>query len=197
MRTVVGTAALAIALGLAAVNPAAAGDAKLDTLQVKGAWARATPPGAKTGGAFLTLVNTTAEDGTGDSLVGASTPVARAAELHMHVQDGDIMRMVALNSIDIRPAQTLKFAPGGLHVMLMDLKQPLKQGGSFPLTLTFKRSGQVTVAVDVQAVGAAAGPAEHMDHSSMPPDEYRKMHEQHMKDPEHRAMHEQMHGKGN
>lgn len=190
MRTYLGTA---LALALAAATPALAGDAKTGPIEVKGAWVRATPPSAKAAGAYLTLTNA-GGDGEGDSLVGASTPAAKVAELHIHLQDGDVMRMRAVKNVDIRPGQTLDFAPGGLHVMLIDLKAPLKPGTAIPLTLEFARAGKVTVSVDVQAANAT-GPAATMHDQHMEDPAHRAMHEEHMKDPAHRAMHEQMHGK--
>lgn len=195
MTRIVGTA-LAITL-LAA--PAWAGDARLGDIDIRAAWARATPPRPPVGGAYLTLTNGGAEP---DHLIGASSEVAKTVELHTHIKDGDVMRMAALSSVELPPGRTVSFAPGGLHVMLIGLRAPLKDGTSFPLVLEFARAGKVTVSVDVRPVGAAgpaAGPAMphdpamHDAHMSDPA--HRALHEQHMADPAHRQMHEQMHGK--
>lgn len=182
MSRIVGTA-VAVAM-LALAGPAWAGDAKVGAIEIRSAWARATPPKAPAGGAFLTITNT--GDAT-DNLLGATTDVAKTAELHTHLQQGDVMRMVALGNVEVQPGKTVEFAPGGLHVMLMGLKQPLTEGQSFPLVLDFAQAGKVTVTVDVKAAGAM-GPAMVHDPAA---------HEQHMKDPAHKAVHEQMHGKGN
>lgn len=195
MKTFVGTALGLALLGMTA--PAWAGDAKLGALDIKSAWARATPPKAPAGGAFLSVTNTGA---AADSLLGASSDVAKTVELHTHVQQGDVMRMMQVDKIDLPAGQTVALAPGGLHIMLIGLKQPLTEGASFPLELTFATAGKVTVTVDVKAIGAmnpgAAmmhDPARHGQMMSDPA--YKAMHEQHMADPAHKAMHEQMMGK--
>lgn len=190
-----------LAMAMLAGAPAWAGDARQGDIQITAAWARATPPRPPVGGAFLTVTNSGDKP---DFLMGATSDVAKTVELHMHQQDGQVMRMVALSSIEVPAGRTVTFAPGGLHVMLIGLAAPLKDGGSFPLTLDFANAGKVTVSVDVKPVGAAgpaAGPAAGMTHDPAMHDQrmadpaYRAMHEQHMKDPEHMKMHEQMQGK--
>lgn len=174
--------ALAALLALAAF-PAHAGDAKVGNIEIHAAWARATPGQAGAGGAYLTIVNT----GTAaDNLVSAETPAAKSAELHTHMAQDDTMRMIALSSVELPAGRSIEFAPGGLHVMLMGLKAPLKEGASFPLSLTFDQAGKVTVTVDVKAVGASPPGMQHDP----------ALHESHMKDPDHRQMHEAMHPSG-
>jgi periplasmic copper chaperone A len=173
------------AVALLAAFPAVAGDAAIGAIQIKSAWARATPPGAPAGGAFASIVNTgTAED----TLVGVAADVAKTVELHTHVMDGAVMRMRAVPSIPVGPGQTVALAPGGYHVMLIGLKQPLKAGEHFPLTLTFQHAGPVTVTVDVAAIGAA-GPVADMPMMHDP-----AHHQQMMQDPDHQQMHHMMHG---
>jgi Uncharacterized protein conserved in bacteria len=184
MKTVVGTV-LALTLSAMAL-PAWAGDAVLGDLRIEGAWARATPPRAPAGGAFLTVTNGGA---AADTLLSVSAGVSRTVELHTHVHEGDVMRMQRVPAIEVPAGQSVALAPGGFHIMLIGLNQPLAEGGSFPLELTFAKAGKVTVTVDVQPLGAMA--------PSMPMKHDPAMHEQHMKDPEHKAMHERMHGKEN
>lgn len=191
MKRMLGTA---LAFALLSV-PAWAGDATRGDIQVSSAWARATPPRPPVGGAYMTLTNTGAEP---DHLIGASSEVAKSVELHTHIKDGDVMRMTALSSVELPAGKSISFAPGGLHVMLVGLAAPLKDGTSFPLVLEFANAGKVTVSVDVKPVGSAGpgmarDPAMHQSHMDDPA--ARAMHEQHMADPEHRKMHEQMHGK--
>lgn len=196
MNRMVGTA-LAVAL-LAVALPVRAGDAKIGQIEIKAAWARATPPRPPVGGAYMIVTNGGAEP---DHLIGATSEIAKTVELHSHVKDGDVMRMSALSSVEVPPGKSIGFAPGGLHVMLIGLKAPLQEGARFPLVLEFATAGKVSVSVDVKAVGAAApaspglahDPAMHDQHMSDPA--YRATHEQHMKAPAHRTMHEQMHGK--
>lgn len=123
-------------------------------------WARASAGMMRTGAAYLTLGNTGT---TGDRLVAASTPVAGRAELHTHLRDGDVMRMRSVNAIEIPPGETAELKPGGLHIMLLDLKAPLKQGETFPLSLQFEKAGIQTVTVVIEAAGAS-GPDLHKGH---------------------------------
>ncbi|TJZ78967.1 copper chaperone PCu(A)C [Chitiniphilus eburneus] len=116
-------------------------------------WTRATAPGATVGGVFLTLDNTAGE---ADKLLSAATPAAERAELHSMSMENGVMKMRQVPAIDV-PAKTKQaLAPGGLHIMLTGLKQPLKEGASFPLTLTFEHAGAVQVHVKVEALGASA-----------------------------------------
>lgn len=184
MKTILGTA-LAVLCLLAAPVPTASAWAAEAALQVTGAWARATPPNAQAGAAFLTIANTGAE---GDRLLAARAPVAKSVELHLHMDVGGIMQMRPVEAIDLRPGQTVTLEPGGLHVMLIGPTKPLKAGDSFPLTLVFEQAGELTVPVEVMGVGAM-GPGA-MRHDP-------QLHQQHMQDPAHREMHQRMHGDGN
>jgi copper(I)-binding protein len=88
-----------------------------------------------------------------DRLVGASTAAAGRVELHETRQEGDMMRMTPVQAVEIPPGGEVVFKPGGLHVMLMDLKRDLKVGDSFELTLKFERAGDLTVTVAVREGG--------------------------------------------
>lgn len=114
-------------------------------------WARASAKMARAGAAYMTLENTAEMP---DKLLSASTPVAAKAELHTHLKDGAVMRMREVQSIEVGPKATVRLQPGGLHVMLMNLKNPLEKGTNFPLTLVFEKAGAVTVDVTVEAAGA-------------------------------------------
>jgi len=121
---------------------------------VSEAWARATPPNAANGVAYLTLTSPTA-----DALVGVSSPVASRAELHEMAMEGNIMRMRAVaGSIELPAGKPVTLAPGGLHIMLMGPKAPLRQGQSVPLHLTFRNAPPQDVAARVEAMGAKAAP---------------------------------------
>ena len=108
-----------MAAGLAAF-PTLAVD-QLASLQIDHAFARATPPGAKTGGVFFTVDNA---GNTADRLLRASTPIAAAVALHQMVLDGGVMRMRAVPSIEVIPFGKLELTPSGYHLMLLELKQP-------------------------------------------------------------------------
>jgi copper(I)-binding protein len=126
-------------------------------------WARATAPSAKAGGVFLTLKPGAAPD----KLTGASTPVAEMAELHRTVAENGVMKMLPVETMPVEPGKPVELKPGGLHIMLMGLKQPLKQGETFPITLRFEKSPPVTATVMIGAPGAS-GPDMHM-HGTMKP----------------------------
>jgi len=144
------------ALILAAAPAIAPANAQSPTVAVENPWARATPGNAANGAAYLTLTGTAA-----NRLVSASSPVAANVELHEVINDNGVMKMRAIPGIEIVPGKPTTLVPGGLHVMLLGLRQPLRQGESFPLTLTFAQGAPVTVQVPVQAVGAMGGGTPH------------------------------------
>ena len=116
-------------------------------------WARATPGTAPNGAAYMTL---TASGQETDSLMAASSPVAQKVELHTHMMKDGVMMMRPVDAIEVVPGSPTVLQPGGLHVMLMGLRAPLKEGGRFPLVLTFEKAGSLEVEVTVQAVGSMA-----------------------------------------
>jgi periplasmic copper chaperone A len=132
---------------------ASAALAQTNQLEVSSAWARATPAKAENGVAFLTI-----RTPTPDRLVSVSSPVAKKAELHSMEMAGMVMKMRPMSSLDIPAGQPITLKPGGEHIMLMGLKGPLREGQSFPLTLTFEKAGAREVTVEVEKPGAA-GPA--------------------------------------
>ncbi len=139
--------------------PARAEDVKAGDLVITQAWTRATPGGAKTGGGFLTIEN---KGGAPDKLVSVSADAAGKVEVHEMAMDGGVMKMRPVEGgLTIDPGKTVKLAPGGLHLMMMDLKSPLKQGEKLPVTLQFEKAGKVAVTLDVQGVGAP-GPSGNM-----------------------------------
>jgi copper(I)-binding protein len=146
---------VAVALPLAAALAAAHGFTLKD-LYIGHPYARATPPGARAGGAFFTVENHGAQ---GDRLIGVASPVAAAAELHTMAMDGTVMRMRAVRAIDIPAGAKVALQPGGFHVMLLELKQPLAVGERIPLTLTFERAGTIEVTVNVESMVSGGAPA--------------------------------------
>jgi copper(I)-binding protein len=142
---------------LALAFPALAFPALAETgpIHVADAKARPTSPGATSGVVYMVVMNHGAID---DSLTGLSTPVADKAEMHRSVNENGIMRMDAVSDLPLKANDGVTFGPGGLHVMLTGLKQPLKLGDSFPLTLDFAKAGPVTVSVSVQQIKAGPKP---------------------------------------
>jgi copper(I)-binding protein len=138
---------LVIAAGLVIAGPALTQTAQLE---VSDAWARATPAKAENGIAFLTI-----RSSTPDRLVSVSSPVAKKAELNTMEMSGMVMKMRPIASLDIPAGQPVTLKPSGEHIMLMGLNGPLREGQSFPLTLTFERAGAREVSVAVEKPGAA------------------------------------------
>lgn len=156
------------ALAAAALVLLGAGGAQAQTVEVQNAWARATVQGQKASGAFMTL-----KSKADARLVGVSTPVAGVAEVHEMKMDGGVMQMRALEGGLVLPAgKAVELKSGGYHLMLMDLKLPLKKDTTIPLTLVFKDAkGQETrqelkVPVSMLPPVAAPGAAEpsHGEH---------------------------------
>jgi hypothetical protein len=148
MKTGLSSLFAAIALLFAAT--AWAGEYTLGPLTIDHPWAR--PSVAANGGAYMTI-STSGE--AADRLIQAASPVAATVELHTHILDGDVMRMRPVTAIEVNVGEPATLRPGGLHVMLIGLKAPLKAGERFPLTLTFANAGTVTVDVMVEPAGAA------------------------------------------
>jgi periplasmic copper chaperone A len=130
-------------------------------------WARATPPGAQTAAAYLTIVSHSTEP---DVLVGASSPQAAQAEFHLMTMTDGVMRMrPATSGITVPAGGTVELKPdGGYHLMLGGLKAPLKSGTMLPMTLRFAKAGSIEVVFAVEPIGAcgpSAGAApEHLHH---------------------------------
>jgi copper(I)-binding protein len=120
-------------------------------LKIGHPWARPTVPGQSSGGAYLSVENKT---GVPDRLLGGSSPNARV-ELHQMSMEGSVMRMREIDGIDLPAGARIELKPGARHIMLMDIKTPLKIGDKMPLTLHFRNAGKVTVETWVELPKAA------------------------------------------
>src|SRR5258705_8549185 len=147
------TRAIACATVLAYfLAPALADEVRAGDLVITQAWSRATPGGAKVGGGYLTIQN---KGSVADRLIGGAADVADKVQLHEMSTTNGVMTMRPLGKgLSIGPGKTVKLTPGGYHLMLLDLKNPLKQGDKVPVTLEFEKAGKVKLSLDVQAVGA-------------------------------------------
>lgn len=137
-----------------------------ESIKVTDAWARPTIGKLRITAAYFRIDLT---GGAADKLIAASTPVSAKAELHEHVMEGDIAKMRHVEAVPVVSGTPTVFEPAGYHVMVMGLKEPLNEGDSFPLTLTFERAGDITVTVSVMKKGPAGhGSMDHgkMDHGS-------------------------------
>ena len=131
-------------------------------MAVSDVWARASVGGAGVGAVFLTINNASDQ---GDKLLSVSTPASKRAELHTHSEVNGVMAMRKVDAIDVAGGQKIELKPGGLHIMLLGLTAPLKDGDSFPVALTFEKAGTVTVSASVGGVAAMGG--RHMDDHHM------------------------------
>ena len=149
--------------------PARTEEVKAGDLVITQAWTRATPKGAKIGGGYLTIEN----KGTApDRLIGGSADIAGSVQVHEMSMDDGVMKMRPLDKgLAIEPGKVVKLAPGGYHLMMMDLKSPLKQGDKLAVTLQFEKAGNVQVSFEVAGVGAqgpAGAPSGSMQMKKMP-----------------------------
>jgi copper(I)-binding protein len=156
-----------LAASLLAV-PARAEEVKAGDLVITQAWSRATPNGAKIAGGYLTIEN---KGAVADRLIGGSGDIAGKVEVHEMSMNNGVMTMRPLDKgLAIEPGKTVKLAPGGYHLMIMDLKSPFKQNDKVPVTLEFEKAGKVTLSLDVQSVGAQAPAGGSDGHTMNAPD---------------------------
>lgn len=154
----------AAVLRVAAQEKAAAAQGPM---RIEQAWSRATPGGATVGAGYLRVTNTGA---TPDRLVGGSTDAAQRFEIHEMAMDNGVMKMRPLPAgVALAPGESVDLRPGGLHVMMTGLKQPLKQGDAIRATLNFEKAGATPVTFQVMGIGAPGpgpgGAEPEMDHS--------------------------------
>jgi periplasmic copper chaperone A len=140
---------LALGTLLAAGFFATATLAQNSDVQITNAWARATPGGAQTAAAYVTL-----QSDAGDRLIGISTPAAQKAEVHEMTMEGNVMKMRPVDGLDLPAGKSVTLKPGGYHIMLTGLAKPLEAGQTFPMTLDFTKAGEKQVTVRVEKVGA-------------------------------------------
>ena len=154
MTSILNRLAAAAFVSVLFAAPALAQEVKAGDLVITQAWSRATPSGAKIAGGYLTIEN---KGAASDRLLGGSGDIAGKIEVHEMAMNNGVMTMRPLDKgLTIEPGKTVKLAPGGYHLMIMDLKSPFKQGEKVPVTLEFEKSGKVTLSLDVQGVGAQA-----------------------------------------
>jgi copper(I)-binding protein len=130
----------------AAALAAAGGAAAQAQVSVSGAWVRGTVPAQTSTGAYMQIRS----DG-GASLIGAASPVAGVVEIHEMAMENNVMKMRAVQKLDLPPGRTVELKPGGYHVMLMDLKAPLKKGETVPITLKVQSKSGQTQEIEVKA----------------------------------------------
>lgn len=127
-------------------------DYRLGALVIGHPWACATPRDAPGGGAYLTIRNTGTEP---DRLVSARSPASGLVRVHEIRKEGDFLRNRELEKpLEIPPGGTVTMAPGGLHLLMMGLKEPLQKDTRVPLTLVFEKAGKINVEMTVEGMDA-------------------------------------------
>lgn len=155
-------------------------------ITIENAYSFAVAPGARSAAAFMTIVYPPSADGTTipDRLMRVETPVAGRADMHTVLIEDNAMAMRKVDVLPLSPMGTMTFSPQGAHIMMMELRQPLVAGETYPMTLVFEKAGPVEIAVPVRAPGdvpeaATSSPA------GEPPEE-KDVHQDMMDDmPEH------------
>lgn len=148
------------ALALFCFTLAQAQDFRQGDLTISGAWARPTAEGQKNGAAYFSVKN---GGGEADKLLSVESPAAEKTELHQTVDEGGVMKMLPVTGgVAVQPGSTLEFKPGSYHVMLLGLKNQLKEGQSIPLSLTFAKAGAVTVEAKVEKSPSSMDDMHHM-----------------------------------
>lgn len=155
-------------LSLLFAGAALAHEYKAGEITIAHPHARATVPGQPAAAAYIGLDN---GGKTSDKLLGASSPMAKSVEIHTMSMDNNVMRMREVKAIDITPGAKIAMKPGdGYHLMMLGLKEPLKVGDKFPMTLVFEKAGSVEVSISVdatvpKAAASASAPAAEPAHN--------------------------------
>src|SRR4029077_8295766 len=147
-------AVFAVALAQISTTPVQADDYDVGSMHLTAPWARATPKGASSGAAYVTIAN---KGTVPDRVTCVSSDVSAPCQIHPMAMDRGVMKMRPVEGgLEIKPGETVTLKPSGLHVMLMDLKHPLEQGKVIEATLQFEKAGTVKIEFLVAAIGAAA-----------------------------------------
>ena len=163
-------AALTLALAPFSSGAALAADYDVGSIHISQPWARATPKGASSGAAYMTITN---KGSTPDRVSCVSSDISAQCQIHSMTMDNGVMKMRPVEGgLQIKPGETVTLKPSGFHLMLVDLKQPLQQGKTAEATLKFENAGTVKVEFPIAAIGAAApgapaGGGMMMDHGGM------------------------------
>lgn len=152
-------AALALAMATLAISADAAGTA--DSITVVDPYVRMAPPGAMATAAFMVLKN---DGGKDAKLVRAENSVSKITELHTHLNEGGVMKMRQVPAIDIKAKGEAVLRPGGFHVMMIDLKTPLKDGDKVAITLGFEDGSSKQIEALVKKPMPMAAPMDHSAH---------------------------------
>lgn len=157
LQAAAASALIALSSSSMAHNDMKSPEYRIGQLKIEHPYVRATVPGQKVAGGFMKIEN----KGAADQLIAASSPVAGEMQLHTMTMDGNVMKMREVKVIDVPANGSVELKPGGLHLMFMDIKSPLKVGEAVPVKLKFQKAGEVEIKVPVREIGAGSG---HMKH---------------------------------
>lgn len=125
-------------------------------IRIEKPWARATAPGSQVAGGYMLIRN---QGAAADRLVGASSPAAARVEMHVHINEGGVMKMREVHGYDVPAKGSFELKPGGAHLMFVDIKRPFKEGERVPVKLKFEKAGEVSAEFHVGRLGGPAPPA--------------------------------------
>jgi copper(I)-binding protein len=135
-------------------------------LSVVAPWVRASVPGQVNGAGYVQITNTT---GLADKLIGVKSEVASRVELHTVLNEQGVSKMRQVTEITLLPNNTTSLAPGGYHIMFLNLKRPFIQDATVPVTLQFENAGEVLVRFEVKpSTYNPGGNAGHGSHQHTP-----------------------------
>lgn len=150
--------------------PATAADYNVGSIQISQPWARATPKGASSAAAYMTIKN---NGNTPDRVSCVSSDASAGCQIHSMTMDNGVMKMRPVEGgLEIKPGETVMLKPSSFHIMLTDLKAPLAQGKTTEVTLQFQKAGTVKVELPILAMGATAPGGMQMGHDGMKMDHH-------------------------
>jgi copper(I)-binding protein len=130
-----------------------------DSIVISDAWVREVPPGSSVSAGYMTILNNGMED---DRLISMSSDIAESTELHISkVSKDGVATMEMIEILDLPSGETVELKPGGMHIMLIGIKESLVGKDSVKLKLNFEKSGNVTVEAPVKSTGSPAGGHHH------------------------------------
>ena len=151
-------------LAVMANSPAFAAGSAADNVTVIDPYVRLMPAGQNVTGAFVVFKNADDKD---HKVVKAENPMSKVTELHTHINEGGMMKMRPVKDIEIKAKGEATLQPGSLHIMLIDLKQTLKEGDNVPITVSFEDGSSKKFDAPVRKIQVMAPSQMHMDHGNM------------------------------
>jgi hypothetical protein len=160
-RNIMKTISFAVAAVTACFSLGAFAAGAADSVSVVDPYVRLAPPGAQATGAFMALKNAGDKD---VKVVRAENSASKITELHTHVNENGVMKMRPVPAIDIKAKGEAVLQPGGLHVMMIDLKEPMKEGDKVAITLDFDDGSSKKVEATVRKPMPMPAPIDHSEH---------------------------------